>query len=85
MVKAVSIVIMVLCGIGGGWIGYWIGHAAGWSVNAEWPGQIGGGTGAILMSMGMSMLFVALAAVAVRVDPDVPRHVALDETLPRAA
>jgi hypothetical protein len=165
VVKAVNIVIVVLCGIVGGWIGYWIGHAAGWSVNADWPGQIGGGTGAILLSMGMSVLFVALAAVvvflvpqrgvrrvlrsgvpakatvigmsetgavrwarkgtrhqvtcelevcpadgtpyraravqfvseafedglrpgatiAVRVDPDVPKHVALDETLPRAA
>jgi hypothetical protein len=165
MVKAVNIVIVVLCGIVGGWIGYWIGYAAGWSVNAEWPRQIGGGTGAILMSIGMSVLFVALAAglvflvpqrgvrrvlrsgvpatatvigmaetgavrwapqgtrhqvtcelevcpadgtpyraravqfvsesfedglrpgasVAVRVDPHVPGHVALDETLPRAA
>ena len=165
MVKALNIVIVVLCGIVGGWAGYWIGYAAGWSLNAEWPGQIGGGTGAILMSIGMSVLFVALAAVvvfsvpqrgvrrvlrsgvpakatvigvadtgavrwaptgtrhqvtcelevcpadgtpyraravqfvteafedglrpgatvAVRFDPDVPRHVAFDETLPRAA
>lgn len=165
MVKAINIVIVVLCGIVGGWIGYWIGYAAGWSMNAEWPGQIGGGTGAILMSIGTSVLFLALAAavvflapqrgvsrvlrrgvpatatvigmsetgavhwaprgtrhqvacelevcpaegtpyraravqfvsevleaglrpgatVAVRFDPDKPRHVALDETLPRAA
>ncbi len=65
MRKAVNILICVLCGIAGGWIGYWIGHAAGWSTNAEWPGQVGGGTRAILMSIGTSVLFVALAAIAV--------------------
>ena len=65
MRKAVNILICVLCGIAGGWIGYWIGYAAGWSTNAEWPGQVGGGTGAILMSIGTSVLFVALAAIAV--------------------
>jgi hypothetical protein len=61
----VNILFCVLCGIAGGWIGYWIGYAAGWSENAAWPGQIGGGTGAILLSVGTSVLFVALAAVAV--------------------
>ena len=65
MRKAVNILICVLFGIAGGWIGYWVGHAAGWSENAEWPGQVGGGTGAILLSIGTSVLFVALAAVAV--------------------
>ena len=65
MRKAVNILICVLCGIAGGWIGYWIGYAAGWSTNAEWPGQVGGGTGAILMSIGTSVLCVALAAIAV--------------------
>jgi hypothetical protein len=65
MRRAVNILICVLCGIAGGWIGYWIGYAAGWSTNAEWPGQVGGGTGAILLSIGTSVLFVALAAIAV--------------------
>ena len=65
MRRAANILICVLCGIAGGWIGYWIGYAAGWSENAEWPGQVGGGTGAILLSIGTSVLFVALAAVAV--------------------
>ena len=69
MVKAIDIVIVVLCGIVGGWIGYWIGYAAGWSVDAEWPGQIGGGTGAILMSIGVSVLAVALAAAVVFLAP----------------
>ncbi len=56
---------MVVGGIIGGWAGYWIGHLLGWSVNAEWPLHIGGGTGAILMSMGMSVLGVLLARLAV--------------------
>ena len=56
---------MVVGGILGGWAGYWIGHLLGWSVNAEWPLHIGGGTGAILMSMGMSVLGVLLARLAV--------------------
>jgi hypothetical protein len=59
-----NILICVLCGIAGGWIGYWVGYTAGWSENAVWPGQVGGGTGAILMSIGMAVLFVALAAIA---------------------
>ena len=65
MRRVANILICVLCGIAGGWIGYWIGYAAGWSENADWPGQIGGGTGAILLSIGTSVLFVALAAIAV--------------------
>jgi len=65
MRKVVNIVIVVLCGVVGGWIGYWVGYALGWSESAEWPQTIGGGTGAILTSMGMSVLFVALAALVV--------------------
>lgn len=56
---------MVIGGIVGGWVGYWIGHLLGWSVNAEWPLRIGGGSGAILMSMGMAVLGVLLARLAV--------------------
>ena len=56
---------MVVGGIIGGWAGYWIGHLLGWSANAEWPLHIGGGTGAILTSMGMSVLGVLLARLAV--------------------
>ena len=69
MRKARNILIIVLCGIVGGWAGYWIGHVAGWSENADWPGQIGGGTRAILLSMGMAVLFVALAAAVVFLIP----------------
>jgi hypothetical protein len=65
MRRAGNILICVLCGIVGGWIGYWVGHAAGWSENAVWPRQVGGGTGAILLSIGVAVAFVALAAVAV--------------------
>jgi hypothetical protein len=69
MRKALNILFIVLCGMLGGWVGYWIGHAAGWSENAEWPGQVGGGTGAILLSIGTAVLFVALAAAGVFLIP----------------
>lgn len=69
MTKALNILFIVLCGMLGGWVGYWIGHAAGWSENAVWPSQVGGGTGAILLSIGMAVLFVALAAAVVFLVP----------------
>jgi hypothetical protein len=46
-------------------VGYWIGHAAGWSQNAEWPRKIGGGDWAILLSIGVSVLFVLIAGLVV--------------------
>ena len=35
----------------GAWLGYWVGHALGWTTNAEWPLRIGGGDRAILLSI----------------------------------
>ena len=61
MKGAWHVIYLVVCGVVGGWVGYWIGHLAGWSENAEWPGRIGGGTGAILLSIAMAVLFVILA------------------------
>ena len=46
-----------------------IGHLAGWSQDADWPGRIGGGSGAILLSIGMSVLFVVLAGLLVFLTP----------------
>ena len=60
MSKTWRVVITVICGIVGGWVGYWLGYAAGWSEDADWPWEIGGGTGAILLSMGMAVAFVAI-------------------------
>ena len=60
MHKAIRIVVMVLGGIIGGWGGYWIGHLAGWSVDADWPWEIGGGTGAVLLSIGLAVAGVLL-------------------------
>jgi len=51
-------VLLVLVGIVAAWAGYWIGHFAGWSRDAEWPLRIGGGEGAILLSIGLSFLSV---------------------------
>jgi hypothetical protein len=70
MRRALSIIIIVICGIVGGWVGYWIGHLAGWSKNADWPATIGGGTGAILLSIGMAVLFVWLAGLAIFLVPE---------------
>jgi uncharacterized membrane protein YeaQ/YmgE (transglycosylase-associated protein family) len=61
MRKAARIVYYVLCGVVGAWAGYWLGHLAGWSEDADWPGQIGGGTGAILLAIAMSVVFVLAA------------------------
>jgi len=55
MGKVSRVLLMVLGGIVGGWGGYWIGHLAGWSVDAEWPWEIGGGTGAVLLSIGLAV------------------------------
>lgn len=69
MIKAINIILIVVCGVVGGWLGYWAGHALGWSVDATWPVTIGGGTGAILMSIGMAVLFAAVAALLVMLVP----------------
>jgi hypothetical protein len=60
MHKPVRVLLMVLGGIVGGWGGYWIGHLAGWSTDADWPQRIGGGTGAILLSIGLAIAGVLL-------------------------
>jgi len=44
-------------------------YLAGWSQNADWPGRIGGGSGAIVLSIGMSVLFVVLAGIMVFLVP----------------
>jgi hypothetical protein len=56
-----TIVLLVLVGIVGALVGYWAGHFIGWSRDAEFPFRIGGGQGAILLSIGMSFLSVMAA------------------------
>jgi len=56
MLKTHRTLWMVLGGIVGGYLGYWIGHLAGWSTDAEWPFKIGGGSGAIAISIGLAVL-----------------------------
>jgi hypothetical protein len=62
--RTLRVVFLVFCGVVGAWVGYWTGHIAGWSQNAVWPWTIGGGTGAILLSIGMSVVFVMLGWMA---------------------
>lgn len=54
---------MVGAGIVGAYGGYWIGHALGWSRDAEWPLRIGGGGAAIVLSVLTSLVCVGLAGV----------------------
>lgn len=65
MSRVVRVVILVGCGVIGAWVGYWLGHLAGWSENADWPGRIGGGVGAVLLSIGLSVLSVLIAGTIV--------------------
>jgi hypothetical protein len=52
---------MVAAGMAGAYGGYWIGHALGWSREAEWPLRIGGGGGAVVLSVLASLACVAIA------------------------
>jgi len=49
------VVAAVVVGIICGWGGYWLGHLAGWSAGADWPVQIGGGAGAIVLSIALAV------------------------------
>ena len=60
MSKTSRVLWMVLGGVVGGYFGYWIGHLAGWSTDADWPFKIGGGQGAIAMSIGLAVLGVLI-------------------------
>jgi hypothetical protein len=72
--RRVSNIIVVICGIVGGCAGYWIGYAAGWS-RADWSAHIGGLSDSslvltrpllhFLLSIGMAVLFVCVAALVV--------------------
>jgi hypothetical protein len=53
--KVARVLAMVAGGLIGGYAGYWIGHLAGWSTDADWPFKIGGGEGAILVSIGVAV------------------------------
>jgi hypothetical protein len=85
MRRTLNVLFIVLCGVVGAWVGYWIGHLAGWSQNAEWPTRIGGGSGAILLSIGTSVLFVLLAACLVFFVPQRGVRRVLERGLPAQA
>lgn len=54
----VIILLLIAIGVVGAWIGYWVGHALGWSEDAVWPTRIGGGDLAILLSILVSFASV---------------------------
>ncbi len=55
-------------------LGYWIGHQAGWSADANWPFKIGGGEDAIAMSIGLPVLGVLIAGWVLALPPHRHRH-----------
>lgn len=69
MGNSARVLSMVLGGLIGGYLGYWLGHAAGWTTDAEWPFHVGGGTGAILLSIGMAVLGVGLVRLVLGPTP----------------
>jgi hypothetical protein len=69
MEKTYRVLWMVLGGVVGGYFGYWLGHLAGWSTGADWPWRIGGGTGAILTSVGGALLGVLAVATLLGLPP----------------
>lgn len=85
MIRALNVTIIVLCGIVGAWVGYWIGYAAGWSENAVWPSTIGGGTGAIVTSIVVSVAFVAASALAIVLVPQRGVRAVLEHGVPAEA
>lgn len=58
MRAAVIVLALVAIGIVGAWVGYWIGHAFGWTTDAEFPLRIGAGAWAIGLSILVSFLSV---------------------------
>lgn len=61
----VRVLGMVLGGFVGAYVGYWLGDLLGWSSGAQWPFRVGGGTGAILLSIASSVLGVFVARLLV--------------------
>lgn len=49
------VVVLIVLGVIGALAGYWIGHAAGWTTDAEFPLRIGGGERAIGLSILLSI------------------------------
>ena len=47
----VIVLVLIAVGVVGAWAGYWIGHALGWTTDAEFPLRIGAGERAIGLSI----------------------------------
>lgn len=65
--RTLILIFIIICGMVCGWGGYWIGHRLGWSENAEWPGQIGGGTGAMVLSVVVAIIGIVAATASLSV------------------
>jgi len=69
MSRRYRVLLFLIGGAVGGYCGYWIGHALGWSHEAEWPLGVGGGAGAMGLSIGMVFVGIAVAALWIRYRP----------------
>jgi Protein of unknown function (DUF3592) len=62
--RKASNIIVAICGVIGGSVGYWIGYAGGWSNRTDW--QVSDGAMfTFLLSVGMAVLFVCVSALVV--------------------
>ncbi len=69
MSRRYRVLLFLIGGAVGGYSGYWIGHALGWSHEAEWPLGLGGGAGAMGLSIAMVFVGIAVAVLWIRYRP----------------
>lgn len=67
--KPTRIAALAVIGVVAAWAGYWLGHALGWSRNADWPWSIGAGGGAIALSVSAAAGALLAAMGVLRVWP----------------
>ena len=67
--KPTRIAGLAVTGIVAAWGGYWLGHALGWSSNADWPWSIGGGGAAIALSAFTAALALLMAVGVMMIQP----------------
>jgi len=67
--KPTRIAGIAITGVVAAWSGYWLGHALGWSRNADWPWSIGSGGAAIALSALTAAIALLTAIGVMKVRP----------------
>jgi hypothetical protein len=65
MRRPLNIVLVVIAGVVGGYLGYRLGVSAGWGTVGDWPWALGRARGSILLAFGLSVVFAVVAAVLI--------------------